>query len=63
MRIHRGQAAKEKVHFWEWKQSVSPEGHTQSTHKESSVTTPQPSEEAVAWAVAENFSCHDIGVP
>lgn len=23
-----GHVAKEKVHFWEWKQSVNPEGHT-----------------------------------
>lgn len=37
--VGQGQAAKERVHFWEWKQCVSRGAHAQRMHKESSTTT------------------------
>lgn len=47
--VGQGQAAGEKLHFWEWKQSASSE-YSQRKH-----VHPYPLETALAWAAAETF--------
>ena len=48
-----GQAAKDRMHFWEWKQHVSRGAYTQRIHKDRSTTTSPGA--AGAWKAAENL--------